>query len=68
MKTVTSATVWNDAVGKRMSITYSEIDETTGTITADNKRIDRIITDADQGTAMTAILNVAQAFVDKLES
>ena len=68
MKTVTSATVWNDAVGKRMSITYSEIDETTGTITADNKRIDRIITDADQGATMTAILNVAQAFVDKLES
>lgn len=68
MKTVTSATVWNDAVGKRMSITYSEIDETTGTITADNKRIDRIITDADQGTTMTALLNIAQNFVDKLES
>jgi len=68
MKTVTSATVWNDAVGKRMSITYSEIDETTGTITADNKRIDRIITNADQGTTMTALLNIAQNFVDKLES
>lgn len=68
MKTVTSATVWNDAVGKRMSITYSEIDETTGTITADNKRIDRIITNADQGATMTALLNIAQNFVDKLES
>lgn len=68
MKTVTSATVWNDAVGKRMSITYSEIDETTGTITADNKRIDRIITNADQGTTMIALLNIAQNFVDKLES
>lgn len=68
MKTVTSATVWNDAVGKRMSITYSEIDETTGTITADNKRIDRIITNADQGTTMTALLKIAQNFVDKLES
>ena len=68
MKTVTSATVWNDAVGKRMSITYSEIDETTGTITADNKRIDRIITNADQGTTMTALLNIAQNFADKLES
>lgn len=68
MKTVTSATVWNDAVGKRMSITYSEIDEATGTIKADNKRIDRIITNADQGTTMTALLNIAQNFVDKLES
>ena len=67
MKTVTSATVWNDAVGKRMSITYSEIDETTGTITADNKRIDRIITDADQGATMAALLSIAQSFVDKLE-
>lgn len=66
MKTVTSATVWNDAVGKRMSITYSEIDETTGTITADNKRIDRIITDADQGATMAALLSIAQSFVDKL--
>lgn len=67
MKTVTSATVWNDAVGKRMSITYSEIDEATGTIKADNKRIDRIITDADQGATMAALLNIAQSFVDKLE-
>ena len=67
MKTVTSATVWNDAVGKRMSITYSEIDEATGTIIADNKRIDRIITDADQGATMAALLSIAQSFVDKLE-
>lgn len=67
MKTVTSATVWNDAVGKRMSITYSEIDEATETIKADNKRIDRIITDADQGATMAALLSIAQSFVDKLE-
>ena len=40
MKTATSVTVWNDAVGKRMSITYSEIDETTGKVISDNNRED----------------------------
>ena len=42
---VTSTTVWNDAVGMRASITYSEVDTETGKIIADNKRIDRVITD-----------------------
>lgn len=45
MKKVTSITVWNDAVGKRVSITYSEISD-SGVIIADNKRIDRVLTDA----------------------
>ena len=44
MKTVTSVTVWNDAVGKRMSVTYSVVDEETGKIIADNKRVDRVLT------------------------
>lgn len=68
MKTVTSATVWNDAVGMRMSITYSEIDETTGKVTADNKRIDRVITDKNQKSAFNSMLNIAQDFVDQLEN
>ena len=38
MKTVTSVTLWNDAVGKRMSVTYSEVDEATGRVTKDNLR------------------------------
>lgn len=66
MKTVTSVTIWNDAVGKRMSITYSEIDEATGTVTADNKRIDRVITDSEQKATLDSALQVAQDFVDKL--
>ena len=46
MKTVTSVTVFNDAVGMRMSAVYSEIDEATGRIISDNNRFDRVITDA----------------------
>ena len=43
-KIVTSVTLFNDAVGKRISMTYSEVDE-SGTIISDNKRVDRIVTD-----------------------
>lgn len=45
MKIITSVTVFNDAVGMRMSATYSEIDDNTGRITKDNIRFDRVITD-----------------------
>lgn len=47
MKIITSVTVFNDAVGMRMSATYSEIDESTGRVISDNNRFDRVITDAD---------------------
>ena len=46
MKIVTSVTVFPDAVGMRMSATYSEIDEETGRIISDNRRFDRVITDS----------------------
>jgi hypothetical protein len=45
MKIITSVTVFNDAVGMRMSATYSEVDDTTGRIISDNNRFDRVITD-----------------------
>ncbi len=45
MKVITSATVFNDAVGLRLSCTYSEIDDSTGRIISDNQRYDRVITD-----------------------
>lgn len=57
MKIVTSATVWNDAIGKRLSITYAEVDDTTGRVIADNKRIDRVITDSDAANAADALLH-----------
>ena len=67
MKTVTSVTVFNDAVGVRMSITFSEIDETTGRVTSDNKRIDRVITSRDTKNVISGLMDVAQEFVDAVE-
>lgn len=61
---VTSTTVWNDAVGMRVSITYSEVDPETGKIIADNKRIDRVITDRETKTLMQNVLDKAQEYVD----
>ena len=56
-KIITSATVFNDAIGVRLSATYSEIDDQTGRIISDNKRFDRVITDA-------AVKKNAQALLD----
>ena len=64
MKTATSITTWNDAVGKRISITYSEIDENTGTIIADNKRIDRIVTNDTIKTLINDLMSYAQQVID----
>lgn len=44
MKRVTSVGLFDDAVGKRISITFSEIDE-EGKIIKENERVDRVITD-----------------------
>ena len=67
IKTVTSTTLFQDAVGLRMSITYSEIDENTGQVISDNKKIDRVITNTTVKTKANAIIEHAQEFVDALE-
>lgn len=67
IKTVTSTTLFQDAVGLRMSITYSEIDENTGQVISDNKRIDRVITNTTVKSKANAIIEHAQDFVDALE-
>lgn len=64
MKIVTSVTVFGDAVGKRMSITYSEVDEETGKVISDNKRIDRVVTDKDAKAHANALEEYAQTFVE----
>lgn len=61
MKTITSATVFQDAVGMRLSATYSEIDESSGRIIKDNQRFDRVITDNDAKAAANALLAYASA-------
>ena len=59
MKTITSVTVFQDAVGLRMSATYSEIDDQTGRILSDNNRYDRVITDNSIKTDANALLSYA---------
>lgn len=65
MKIVTSITVWNDAVGKRMSITYSEIDD-QGKVISDNNRVDRVITDTTAKGHANALSDYAQDYIDSL--
>lgn len=66
MKIATSITTWKDAVGTRVSITYSEIDPETGKIISDNNRIDRIVTDSATKKKMTDVLDYAQEVVESL--
>lgn len=60
MKKITSVTVFNDAVGMRLSATYTEIDDTTGRIINDNKRFDRVITDDEMIEKANALLGYAK--------
>ena len=66
MKTVTSVTAFQDAVGMRLSATYSEIDE-SGAIISDNKPFDRVITDATARKSANNLLNYAQELIDAME-
>ena len=59
MKIITSVTVFNDAVGMRLSATYSEVDEATGRVVSDNNRFDRVITDEGVAEAARAVLEHA---------
>lgn len=64
MKIVTSATVFRDGVGMRLSYTFSEIDDETGKIISDNNRASRVMTDADAIKAAEAVLAYAQESVE----
>lgn len=66
MRVATGATIFHDVVGLRMSIIYSEIDPDTGVVISDNKRIDRVITDAEMRARSEAIFQDAQYFIDQL--
>lgn len=59
MKIVTSATVFRDSLGMRLSFTYSEVDE-QGHIINDNNRENRMITDAETIGKAEDILQYAQ--------
>lgn len=60
MKIVTSATVFRDSLGMRLSYTYSEVDE-QGHIISDNNRENRMITDSTVVHEAEDIIAYAQA-------
>ncbi len=60
MKIVTSATVFKDSIGMRLSYTYSEVDESTGKIISDNNRANRLVTDEAAVENANALLQYAQ--------
>ena len=67
MKIATSATVFRDAIGTRMSITYSEIDDATGQVIEDNKRLTRVLTDQETIGLAAEVIAVAQEYIDSLK-
>lgn len=66
MKRATSATFFQDAVGMRMSVTYSEIDDVTGQVVADNKRVTKVLTDSDDLAKAAAVIAVAQSYIEDI--
>lgn len=64
MKIITSVTCFTDAVGMRMSATYSEVDDTTGRIVSDNNRFDRVITDKTAKGKAQALLDFAAGMLE----
>ena len=63
-KVVTSATVFQDAVGMRLSATYSEIDDQTGRVISDNQRFDRVITDKNIKVNAESLLEYAGSLIE----
>ena len=66
MKRATSATFFQDAVGMRMSVTYSEIDDATGQVVADNRRVTKVLTDSDDLAKAAAVIAVAQSYIEDI--
>lgn len=63
MKNVTSMTVLTTAEGKRLSITFSEIDN-NGNIIKENVRVNKIVVNRDVLGYITELEDFAQGIVD----
>ena len=63
MKKVTSMTVLTTAEGKRLSITFSEIDE-KGNIIKENGRVNKVVVDQSALNCITELEGFAQGIVD----
>ena len=64
MRKVTSITIHTTAEGKRISTTFSEIDE-SGKILNDNTRINRVVVNEDALAHIAALEEFAQGIVDE---
>lgn len=60
MKIVTSATVFRDGLGMRLSYTFSEVDDETGKIISDNNRGNRLVTESEIVADADAVIAYAQ--------
>lgn len=64
MRKVTSITIHTTAEGKRISTTFSEIDE-SGKILNDNTRTNRVVVNEDALKHIAALEEFAQGIVDE---
>ena len=64
MKKVTSVTIWNDSAGRRVSVTYSEINESTHRVVKDNVRENFILFADDEVSITDTVLNLTQNIID----
>lgn len=65
MKIITSVTAFQDAVGMRLSATYSEVDDNTGRIISDNNRFDRVITDNSVKADAQTLIDYAAGLLEE---
>lgn len=63
MKKVTSMTILTTAEGKRLSLTYSEIDE-SGNIIEENKRVNKVLVNRSALDCVSELEGFAQGIVD----
>ena len=64
MKKITAVTLFQTAVGYRLSMAYAEIND-EGVIIKDIARLDRILVNQDVIDSATALMSYAQGCVDK---
>lgn len=63
MKKVTSMTVLTTAEGKRLSITFSEIDD-SGNITKENERVNKVVVNRNTLDHISALEEFAQDIIE----
>ena len=65
MKIITAVSVFEAAMGLRMSAVYSEVDDETGRILSDNNRFDRVVMDTDIQAKARELLSYAGTLLDE---